>query len=60
MEEDYLNLDMLDLPEHALKVLVAHYPDYPSRDKTGNFLLDKSIKNSEKSWLNIISFGLLG
>ncbi len=60
MVEAYLNLDMPVLAENALKVLVANYPDHPSLDKNGNFKLDKSIKNSEKSWLNIISFGLLG
>lgn len=60
MVEAYLNLDMEHMAEDALMVLVANYPDHPSLDESGNFILDKAIRNSEKSWLNIVSFGLFG
>lgn len=60
MVEAYLNLDMQDLAEDALMVLVANYPAHSSLDKSGNFILNKAIRNSEKSWLNIVSFGLFG
>jgi outer membrane protein assembly factor BamD len=60
MVEAYMNLDMQNMARDALMVLVANYPDHSSLDKSGNFVLDKATKNSEKSWLNIVSFGLFG
>ena len=60
MVESYLNLEMQSMAEDALMVLVANYPDHSSLDSSGNFILDRAIRNSEKSWLNIISFGLFG
>jgi len=60
MVEAYMNLDMESMANDALMVLVANYPNHASLDKSGNFVVDKAIKNSEKSWLNIVSFGLFG
>lgn len=60
MVEAYLNLDLLELAEESLQVLVTNYPDHPALDESGNFQINKSGLNSEKSWLNIITFGLFG
>jgi outer membrane protein assembly factor BamD len=60
MVEAYINLNMNKLAEDALMVLVTNHPDHQSLDASGNFKLDRSVKNSEKSWLNIVSFGLFG
>jgi len=60
MVEAYLNLELKELANEALQVLVTNYPDYPTLDESGNFQIKKSVLNSDKSWLNIITFGLFG
>lgn len=60
MVEAYLNLDLFELAEESLQVLVTNYPDHPTLDESGNFQINKSGLDSEKSWLNIITFGLFG
>lgn len=60
MVEAYLNLELTELAEETLQVLVTNYPDHPILDESGNFQIKKSISNSDKSWLNIITFGLFG
>ncbi|MDP6264719.1 MAG: outer membrane protein assembly factor BamD [Pseudomonadales bacterium] len=60
MVEAYLNLELSELAEESLQVLATNYPDHPSLDESGNFRIDKSGLNSDKSWLNIITFGLFG
>ncbi len=60
MVEAYIRLNMNELAQDSLMVLVANYPKHPSLDKSGNFKLQKTIRNSDKSWLNIVSFGLFG
>lgn len=58
MVEAYQNLGMTELADQTLQVLTANHPNYGALDESGN--LRKSVKSSQKSWLNIISFGLLG
>jgi outer membrane protein assembly factor BamD len=60
MVEAYLNLGLNELADESLQVLVSNYPDHPTVDESGNFRIDKSVSNSDKSWLNIITFGLFG
>jgi len=60
MVEAYLNLGLNELADESLQVLVSNHPDHPTLDESGNFLIDKSVSNSDKSWLNIITFGLFG
>ena len=60
MVEAYQLLDMNDLADEALQVLSSNFPEHDSLDREGQFRDSKSVKNSEKSWLNIISFGLVG
>lgn len=60
MVEAYLKLGLKQQADETLKVLVLNYPDHPTLDKEGHFLPGESVSNSEKSWLNIITFGLFG
>jgi len=60
MVEAYQLLDMDDLAKDALLVLSSNYPEHQSLDKDGQFRARKSVKRSEKSWLNYITFGLMG
>jgi len=60
MIEAYKLLDKDDLAADALKVLTANYPQHSSLDTNGNFRTTPSIRNQDRSWLNIITFGLIG
>lgn len=60
MVEAYQLLEMKDLAEQALLVLSTNYPDHESLDNEGNFRKTRSIKNKERGWLNVITFGLMG
>ncbi|MCB1692210.1 MAG: outer membrane protein assembly factor BamD [Pseudomonadales bacterium] len=60
MVEAYRHMDMPDLANETLLVLNTNFPDHKSLDKDGNFKMNRSIKNSDRSWLNIITFGLAG
>jgi outer membrane protein assembly factor BamD len=60
MVEAYQLLDMPELANEALQVLSTNYADHESLDGAGQFRDKNSVKNSEKSWLQIISFGLMG
>lgn len=60
MVEAYQLLGMEDLANDALLVLSANFPEHDSLDSNGQFRSNKSVKSSRKSWLNIITFGLMG
>lgn len=60
MVEAYQLLGMEDLANDTLLVLSANFPEHDSLDSNGQFRSSKSVKSSGKSWLNIISFGLMG
>ena len=60
MVEAYQLLGMEDLANDALLVLSANFPEHDSLDSNGQFRSSKSVKSSSKSWLNIITFGLMG
>ena len=60
MVEAYKLLDMDDQADQALIVLNSNYPNHDSLDENGNFRKTKSIKEAERGWLNIITFGLIG
>ena len=60
MVEAYKLLDMDDQADEALTVLNSNYPNHDSLDENGNFRKTKSIKEAERGWLNIITFGLIG
>jgi outer membrane protein assembly factor BamD (BamD/ComL family) len=60
MVEAYQSLNMPDLANEALMVLTTNYPDHDSLDNAGQLKRSKTVKSREKSWLNIITFGLMG
>lgn len=59
MVECYLKIGLPDLADSALQVLVSNYPDHPSIDEDGQFLVPEDRSNRNRSLVNIASFGLL-
>jgi outer membrane protein assembly factor BamD len=53
-------LEQQTLAENALLVLRNNYPDHSSLDVNGNFNPSRSVRKTEKSWLNVLSLGLFG
>lgn len=43
----------------ALRVLAVNFPQYDAFDGVGNLVLNEQIRNRDRSWTNLISFGLL-
>jgi outer membrane protein assembly factor BamD len=43
----------------ALKVLALNFPDYHGFDDDGQLVLRDVIENRQRSWLNMVTFGLL-
>lgn len=60
MVEAYQLLKMDDLAQETLTVLSSNFPNHGTLNSDNQLKESESTKNSEKSWLNIISFGLLG
>lgn len=60
MIEGYQLLDMEELASQTLLVLSTNYPDHESLDSNGNFKKTERVRNKDRGWLNMISFGLLG
>ncbi len=54
----YLNLN--EPAEKSLKVLRLNYPDHPALDASGAFQLNRVVTHVDRTWANIITFGLLG
>lgn len=59
MIEGYLKLNLPENANDALRVLLENFPDYDMIDDDGNFVISPEIRNRDRSWMNIISFGLL-
>jgi outer membrane protein assembly factor BamD len=52
----------LGLPEaaqQALQVLALNDPAYPALDGAGHFVFKQQVLNRNRSWLNLMTFGLL-
>jgi len=60
MVEAYQLLNQSDLASNALTLLAANYPGHRSLDKSGNFDPNRTVKKTQRSWINILSFGLFG
>lgn len=58
MAQGYHLLGMDDLAQSAVEVLWSNFPDYPNFDKNGNFNYQYSVDINDRSWLNLLSFGL--
>ena len=57
--EAYRQLKMQNEAEQALSLLALNYPEY-RQFKRGQFVESGLAQTDRRSWLNIISFGLLG
>ena len=53
-------LDLHDAAHDALEVLALNFPDYHAFDDNGQLVLQKVVDNRERSWLNMVTLGLLG
>jgi len=60
MVESYQKLGLQDLADDTLKVLVSNYPDYGMLDDNQQLIIEDVHSNDERSFLNILTFGLLG
>lgn len=58
MAQGYHLLEMNDLADSAVEILKANFPDYPNFDSDGNFNFQYSIDINDRSWLNLMSFGM--
>lgn len=56
----YTELEMKDLAKKHLDLLVKAYPDYAELSDKGTLNYTRQSALKQRSWLNIISFGLLG
>ena len=43
----------------ALRVLAINHPEFPAFDDQGNLVLEKTIRNRDRSWVNVMTLGLL-
>lgn len=43
----------------ALRVLAINYPSYESFDDHGQYVLEQDVQNRDRSWMNLVTFGLL-
>lgn len=43
----------------ALRVLAINYPSYDSFDNNGQYVLEQNVQNRDRSWMNLVTFGLL-
>jgi len=57
--EANFRLGLEEAANDALRVLSLNFPDYHAFDKNGNLVLTDQIRNRDRSWTNLITFGLL-
>ena len=58
IESNY-KLGLTDAANDSLRVLAINYPDYRAFDESGNLVLEEAIANRDRSWINIMTFGLV-
>lgn len=58
VEANY-KLGLEEAANDALRILSINYPRYPAFDDEGNFVLEETIRNRDRSWFNIMTLGLL-
>ena len=58
IESNY-KLGLTDAANDSLRVLAINYPDYRAFDGNGNLILEEAIANRDRSWINIMTFGLI-
>jgi outer membrane protein assembly factor BamD len=52
-------LGLPDAANDALRVLALNDPQYPAFDQKGHFVFRQQVVNRDRSWLNMVTFGLL-
>ncbi len=52
-------LGLEEAANDALRVLALNYPNYPAFDEDGNLVLASTVRNRDRSWTNMVTFGLL-
>ena len=60
MVESYQKLGLQDLADDSLSILLANYPNYKKLNNDGQLIIDDVHSNDQRSFLNILTFGLLG
>lgn len=56
----YGKLGIKDLAEQQLALLRSNFPEHKGIDELGQLTLDIGDGNEDRSWLNILTFGLFG
>ena len=56
----YGKLGIKDLAEQQLALLRSNFPEHKGIDELGQLTLDIGAGNEDRSWLNILTFGLFG
>lgn len=59
MAQAYIILGMPELADNAVAVLRRNYPQHPSLDEAGNFLAQYVPGEDNRSWANVLTFGLV-
>ena len=59
MAQAYIILDMPELADNAIAALRRNYPQHPSLDEAGNFLAQYVPGEDDRSWANMLTFGLV-
>lgn len=59
MIQGYLKLNLPEPANDALRVLITNYPNYAALDDNYNFTISEQVRNRDRSWINIATFGLL-
>lgn len=59
MIEGYLKLNLPEPANDSLRVLLANYPGYDAIDGEGNFVISAEVRNRDRSWVNVLTLGLI-
>ncbi len=57
--EANFKLGLSDAANSNLRVLALNFPNYPAFDDSGDLVLAEAIKNRDRSWVNLMTLGLL-
>ncbi|PCI52106.1 MAG: outer membrane protein assembly factor BamD [Moraxellaceae bacterium] len=60
MVQAYRKLGLTPLADNALVILLHNYPDHPSLKGGGDIVDYRHVDDDNISWLNLLTFGLLG
>ncbi|MFK7912745.1 MAG: outer membrane protein assembly factor BamD [Pseudomonadales bacterium] len=57
--EANLKLGLDNAANNSMRVLALNFPNYPAFDDSGDLILAEAIKNRDRSWVNLMTLGLL-